>query len=604
MTRYSPILAAAALLAVACGESTPTTPSPATIPEIAPATSSFDDITSDVAVVVDTKLMSLNVGGANGTTNLSVVEQNGDGKNGCNLTGSTTLVVAVSSDNLAVATVSPSSITFTSCGATPMLTVTPHSAGSATISLSQTSNTTSGTFNLAPATFTVTVNPPPGPAAQTITFGALGNKTFGDAPFTVSATANSGLTVDFTATGNCTAGNTNGATITITGAGSCTVTAHQAGNASYSAAPDVPQTFSIAKAATTTTVTCPASVTYNGAAQTPCSATVTGAGSLSQSLTVSYSNNTNAGTATASANYAETANYLGSSDSKNFTIDKASSTTTVACPASVTYNGAAQEPCTAAATGAGGLNQSLAVSYTNNTNAGTATASASYAGDANHDGSNDSKNFTIAKALLTITAAASPNTKYYDATGFNPATFSVTYSGFVNSETSAVLGGTLAFNVTVASGGPYPGVGTYNLVPSGLTSGNYAITFVNGTLTISAWTLNGFYQPVDMSGATIVYNTVKGGSTVPFKFEVFAGPTELTTTSVVKTFTAALVACASGAPIDDIELTTTGGTSLRYDAGGGQFIQNWQTPATPTKCYQVTLTTQDGSTLTAFFKLK
>ena len=41
--------------------------------------------------------------------------------------------------------------------------------------------------------------------------------------------------------------------MTLTGAGSCTVTAHQAGDANYNAAPDVPQTFSIAKANQTIT---------------------------------------------------------------------------------------------------------------------------------------------------------------------------------------------------------------------------------------------------------------------------------------------------------------------------------------------------------------
>ena len=65
-----------------------------------------------------------------------------------------------------------------------------------------------------------------------------------------------------------------------------------------------------------------------------------------------------------------------------WSITKASSTVTLTCPASVVYSGAAQTPCTATVTGAGGLSQSLTVSYTNNTNAGTATASASFAGDA------------------------------------------------------------------------------------------------------------------------------------------------------------------------------------------------------------------------------
>jgi len=64
----------------------------------------------------------------------------------------------------------------------------------------------------------------------------------------------------------------------------------------------------------------------------------------------------------------------------------------------VTYNGSAQTPCSASVTGAGSLSQSLTVNYTNNTAAGTATASASFAGDANHAGSNGSKTFAITYA--------------------------------------------------------------------------------------------------------------------------------------------------------------------------------------------------------------
>ena len=52
------------------------------------------------------------------------------------------------------------------------------------------------------------------------------------------------------------------------------------------------------------------------------------------------------------------------------------------------------------------------------------------------------------------------------------------------------------------------------------------------------------------------------------------------------------------------EFFTTGGTTLRYDSSGiGQFIQNWQTPK-KLGCFKVTMTTQDGSTLSALFKLK
>ena len=121
-----------------------------------------------------------------------------------------------------------------------------------------------------------------------------------------------------------------------------------------------------------TTVTCPASVTYSGSAQTPCTAAVTGVGSLEQTLTVNYTANTNAGTAHAAASFAGDANHQASADEKTFTIAQAVSVTTVTCPASVTYSGSAQTPCTAAVTGVGGLQQTLTVNYTANTNAGTA----------------------------------------------------------------------------------------------------------------------------------------------------------------------------------------------------------------------------------------
>ena len=88
----------------------------------------------------------------------------------------------------------------------------------------------------------------------------------------------------------------------------------------------------------------------------------------------------------------------GSNDSKDFTIAKAASTTRASCPASVTYDGSAQTPCSVDVSGAGGLSLTPAPSYSDNTNAGTASASYTYGGDANHVGSSDSKDFTIEKA--------------------------------------------------------------------------------------------------------------------------------------------------------------------------------------------------------------
>ncbi|HYY56852.1 MAG TPA: Ig-like domain repeat protein, partial [Pyrinomonadaceae bacterium] len=87
---------------------------------------------------------------------------------------------------------------------------------------------------------------------QAITFAALPNKSFGNADFTVSATASSGLAVKFAATGKCAI--INGNTVHITGAGSCTITASQAGDNNHGAATPVAQSFSITKATTTTSV--------------------------------------------------------------------------------------------------------------------------------------------------------------------------------------------------------------------------------------------------------------------------------------------------------------------------------------------------------------
>ena len=65
-----------------------------------------------------------------------------------------------------------------------------------------------------------------------------------------------------------------------------------------------------------------------------------------------------------------------------FTIDAAASVTDVTCPTGPhTYTGFAQTPCSVTVTGAGGLNLTPSASYSNHTNAGTATASYTFAGD-------------------------------------------------------------------------------------------------------------------------------------------------------------------------------------------------------------------------------
>lgn len=143
----------------------------------------------------------------------------GDAPFNVSATASSGLAVSFSSQTTGVCTVSGNTLTIIA-------------AGTCTLRASQVGD---GNFNSAtPVNQSFTV----AKANQTITFGGLANKTFGDADFGVSATANSGLIISFSASGNCTV---SGSIVNITGAGTCTITASQAGNSNYNAANDIQQ---------------------------------------------------------------------------------------------------------------------------------------------------------------------------------------------------------------------------------------------------------------------------------------------------------------------------------------------------------------------------
>jgi hypothetical protein len=89
-------------------------------------------------------------------------------------------------------------------------------------------------------------------ASQTITFGTIADVVLGTAPFTISATASSGLTVILSSnTTNVCA--VSGATVTLTGAGTCSITATQPGNTTYAAAAPVTRTFMVSVGSQTIT---------------------------------------------------------------------------------------------------------------------------------------------------------------------------------------------------------------------------------------------------------------------------------------------------------------------------------------------------------------
>ena len=221
-------------------------------------------------------------------------------------------------------------------------------------------------------------------------------------------------------------------------------------------------------------------------------------------------------------------------------------------------------------------------------------------------------NYSLTSSTATTTANVTKRTVNWSFTAANKVwdgTTSATVTGgsltdaLPNDAVSLALG-TATFDT--------PAVGSSKTVTAGsgfglfgADAGNYELAGGVHTTTAAITYLYssfGFYAPVDGSG---VYNTVKGGSTVPLKFELFTASGEVTDVAAIKTVSAQKISCTAGVSEDAIEtLASTGGTNLRYDTTAGQFIQNWKTPTGAGTCYRASITAQDGAVVTALFKIK
>jgi len=162
------------------------------------------------------------------------------------------------------------------------------------------------------------------------------------------------------------------------------------------------------------------------------------------------------------------------------------------------------------------LTGTLSLSTTANANSPAGTYSITPSGQS-------APNYTIQYVTGTLTVTPAPlSVAANNATrpyGTSNPQFTATFTGFVNGQNTNVLGGTLSFTTTAqADSAP----GDYAIVPGGVSSSDYAITFVNGTLTITA--TNDFLQIT--VGST---NVVRGNSTaVPIYLASSEGVTNLT----------------------------------------------------------------------------
>jgi hypothetical protein len=158
--------------------------------------------------------------------------------------------------------------------------------------------------------------------------------------------------------------------------------------------------------------------------------------------------------------------------------------------------------------------------------------------------------------------------------------------------------------VTDSNAGGTGAVGSHTLTATATDKAGRTATATR-TYTVAAASAKGFYSPVDMGNFT---NTVKGGSTVPLKFELFGGATntEQKALSAVSSVSAKQIPCGTTPGSSDAieEIVSTNASGLRFDTTGDQFIYNWKTPKSPGTCYIVTMTAADQQTkLIAYFKL-
>jgi sugar lactone lactonase YvrE len=434
-------------------------------------------------------------------------------------------------------------------------TVTLTGTGTVVLQASQAGNSTYAAATPVSQSFTVST------AVQTITFPAIPNHTFGDAPFTLSATASSNLAVSYNVTSGpaTVAGNT----VTLTGAGTVTIQASQAGNATYAAATPVSQSFTVSQESQT--ITFPA-IPNHTVTDAPFALNATASSGLAVSYAVvsgpatisgSTVTLTGAGTVVIKASQSGNTNFAAATAvNQSFTVSLASQTITFPAIPNHTVTDA---PFTVTATASSGLAVTLAVmsgpaTISGNTvtltGAGSVVIQATQAGNANYAAAPPvSQSFTISLATQTITFPAIPGHVFGDApftlsataSSGLPVTYSVTSGpATVLSNTVTLTGaGTVVIQATQVGNSTYaaatPVSQSFVVLPGIPTL--VSITPASGTLNAGATTItltgSNFASTdiVELNGAALTstyVNAITLTAIIPASFFTSAGIGQVT----------------------------------------------------------------------------
>jgi hypothetical protein len=437
----------------------------------------------------------------------------GDADFNLTATASSGLPVTYTSSNTAVATISGNKVTIVGAGVT-------------TIKASQTGNSD---YQAASYSQTLTVNAT-SKQDQTINFPPFPVKYYGAEYSVMTATASSGLPLDFSSSNSSVAYVNSQGKLFITGVGTAVITAIQEGNSYYNPATNVSQTITVEKADQT--------ITFDALAeQTISDGSVGLFGTSTSDLPVSYTSSNTAvatvsgymitivgvGSTTITASQAGDANYNAAPVVTQTLVvnalPKQDQTITFGTLGDKTAGDANFDLTATASSG-------LAVTYTSSNiavatisgntvtivGAGSATITASQGGNANYDTAVDvTQTLTVEKADQTITFDALPAKNVADAsfdlTATSNSELTITYTS--SDPTVATVSGN---TVTIV------GAGSTTITASQIGNGNYnAATAVTQTLTIESSTTTNTAGALESNAIELFPNPTSGNSKVQFE---------------------------------------------------------------------------------------
>ncbi|MGJ1385487.1 MBG domain-containing protein [Sphingobacterium spiritivorum] len=351
------------------------------------------------------------------------------------------------------------------------------------------------------------------------TAGSTLVKTYGDADINASVIASSGLVATYQSNNPSVATVNASGQVSILKTGIATITASQAGDTNFGSATPIAFQVEVTKKLLTVTAN-DFSKTYDGIAYSGGNGVSYSGFALGEGPSVldgALEYGGSAQGAINTGNYSITPSGL---TATNYSFDYKSGTLGIVQSGAnvITFNSQLSGAIQQLTYGSAGVDASaiassgLAVNYASsnpavvsvNTSgqvqilaAGTAIITASQPGDGNHT-SAIPVSFTVNVQPKALTITANNFNKVYDGQVYATGN-GVVYNGFVHGENEQNLQGSLSYTGTAIGA---KNVGSYFIIPGGYTSGNYAITYQDGSLTITKANLT-----VTADAKTKVYGT-------------------------------------------------------------------------------------------------